>query len=199
MPSVVIVHRWGGDSECDWIPWLKAELQTRGVAVTTPDMPNTNAPKIEEWVPFLGIAAANADENTYFVGHSIGCQTVVRYLEGLPEGKKVGGAVLVAGYKDILDQLSTAAEKEIMMPWKEAPIDWDRAKSHAGQIVCIISDNDPYVPVNEAQKFGIALGAKIVMDNGRGHFSDDDDVTQLPGLLQELLSMMGMPEKETLI
>ncbi|MDE1873495.1 MAG: serine hydrolase family protein [Candidatus Micrarchaeota archaeon] len=199
MPNVFIVHGWGGDSECDWIPWLKEELQKRGVNATAPDMPNTNVPKIEEWVPFLSTAAANADEHTYFVGHSIGCQTVVRYLAGLPEGKRVGGAVLVAGYRDITDQLSTPEEKEIMRPWKETPIDWEKAKAHAGSFTCIVSDDDPYVPVNEAREFGIALGANIIMDNGRGHFSDDDDVTALPSLLYALLNMMGMPEMEPLI
>lgn len=38
------------------------------------------------------------DENTYFIGHSIGCQSIDRYLEILPSETKIGGVVYVAGW-----------------------------------------------------------------------------------------------------
>ncbi|KKQ37224.1 MAG: hypothetical protein US53_C0024G0012, partial [Candidatus Woesebacteria bacterium GW2011_GWA1_37_7] len=47
-------------------------------------------PKIKEWVPFLQENMSNPDEETHFVGHSIGCQTILRYLETLSEKTKVG-------------------------------------------------------------------------------------------------------------
>ena len=34
----------------------------------------------------------NNDENTYFVGHSIGCQAIMRYLESV-DVKKIGGVL----------------------------------------------------------------------------------------------------------
>src|SRR3989338_3630464 len=84
--KVYIIHRWDGSPSLDWYPWLKEELEKKSFEVFVPKMPEPNHPKI----------AKNPDEDTYFVGHSIGCQTILRYLEKI--NKKVGGAVLVAGW-----------------------------------------------------------------------------------------------------
>ena len=53
-------------------------------------MPDTANPKIKEWVSELEKQVSELDENTYFVGHSIGCQTIMRYLEN-KETRKIGG------------------------------------------------------------------------------------------------------------
>ena len=37
-------------------------------------MPNTANPKIEEWVDYLNSKVDLLNEETYFIGHSIGCQ-----------------------------------------------------------------------------------------------------------------------------
>jgi predicted alpha/beta hydrolase family esterase len=198
MSRVVIVHRWGGDSESDWIPWLKAELVSRGVNAVAPDMPNTDAPKIEEWVHFLSDLVKEADRDLFFVGHSIGCQTILRYLQTLPEGVRIGGAVFVAGWTRLTGM--TEEEKPIAVPWETTPIDWQKASSHSESFVAIYSDDDPYVPVENSQVFKEKLNAKLVLDSGRGHFTDDeDDVTQLPTARDELLVIMGLPVETTLI
>jgi predicted alpha/beta hydrolase family esterase len=193
----VIVHRWGGDSESDWIPWLKEELVKRGADVIAPDMPNTNTPKIEEWVPFLAGLIGEANRDLFLVGHSIGCQAILRYLETLPEGAKIGGAVFVAGWTE-LTGLSDE-ERVVAQPWESTPIDWQKVSSHAESFVAIYSDDDPHVLEANSQIFREKLNAKLVLDEGRGHFTEDDDVTQLPSVLDELLVIMGLPVETTLI
>ncbi|MDE1865056.1 MAG: serine hydrolase family protein [Candidatus Micrarchaeota archaeon] len=189
MVRVIVVHRWYGNSACDWIPWLKAEMEKSGAEVVVPDMPNTNAPRIDQWVPFLKGVAGAVDGNTYFVGHSIGCQAVLRLLETLPDGTRAGGAVLVAPWINTLTNLSEG-EPEIARPWLETPIKWGNIREHAGKIVDICSDDDPYVPSSEAEILKRELSAKIVLDQKRGHFTDEDDVTQLPVLLKELKALI---------
>lgn len=44
-------------------------------------MPNTANPNISEWVSTLDLKVEDLNENTYFIGLSIGCQTIMRYLE----------------------------------------------------------------------------------------------------------------------
>ena len=75
-------------------------------------MPNTNSPKIEKWVGFLEKNIKSADTDTYFIGHSIGCQTILRYLERLPESTKVGGVVFVAGWFNLKESAYTAEKKK---------------------------------------------------------------------------------------
>ncbi len=194
---VVIVHGWGSDSESDWIPWLAGEIRQRGIEASAPDMPDTENPKITEWVRFLSEQINGADSSLFLVGHSIGCQTILRYLEALPEGSKIGGAVFVAGWTS-LTGLSDS-EKAVSAPWENTPIDWRKASASAGSFVCIYSDNDPYVTEADAQLLGRNLGAKMVLDAGRGHFTEEDDVTQLPAVLDELLAMMGLPADTAVI
>lgn len=78
MKRVIIVHRWEGGSYDDWRPWLKTELEKRDFEVLIPDMPDTDIPVIEKWVHRLANIVGTPDSDTYFIGHSIGCQTILR-------------------------------------------------------------------------------------------------------------------------
>ena len=199
MSTVIIVHGWEGNSKSDWIPWLARELKQREIEVIAPDMPNTDKPRIDAWVSLLKDAVKEVNEDVYFVGHSIGCQAIVRYLQDLPREKKIGGAVFVAPWTKLIKEGYTEEENKIIGAWEETPIKWEDAKSRASYFVCIYSDNDPVVSVKNAEEFGRMLRAKLILDAGRGHFSEEDGVTQLPVARDELLAIMGMPVETTAI
>ena len=100
MKKAYIVHRWDGGPESDWYPWLKNELEKKGFIVYIPEMPNTQHPKIEEWLPHLKKIVGKWNENTLFVGHSVGCQAILRLMEG--SDKKAGGVYLVAPWMKLV-------------------------------------------------------------------------------------------------
>lgn len=191
---VFIVYGWDGYPEQGWFPWLKKELEARGFEVYVPELPDSGNPRIYNWVPKLAEAAGTADERTYFVGHSMGCQTIARYLETLPEGVKVGGAVFVAGFFKRL----TGLEDEPGVPetekhWLDAPVDLEKVRSHLPKSVAIFSDNDPYVPLDNQDDFQDKLGSKMVIEKGAGHFSESlDGIKELPIALESVLSMAGL-------
>lgn len=191
MSRVIIVHRWGGDSESDWIPWLREQLELRGVKVVAPDMPNPEDPTMESWVPYLSGVVGDVNEETYFVGHSVGCQAILTYLETLAQGKRIGGVVFVAAWtkKAMMKPNQSAAASS----WTETNIDWAAVAAHTSSFTYIYSDNDPYVPTDNAQLFKEKLNVKLVLDENRGHFTESEDITQLPELLDELLLIMGLP------
>jgi predicted alpha/beta hydrolase family esterase len=184
---IFLIHGWGGSPELDWLPWMKKELEQRGFNVIAPKMPETDAPKIEKWVPFLANLVKTADRNTYFVGHSIGCQTILRYLETVKG--KVGGAVFVAGWLT-LTGLETKEEKEIARPWLDRPIDFEKVRKTSKNFVAIFSDNDPYVPLENTELFRETLGAKVVIEKNKGHFTRSEDVLVVPTVLKEILSLL---------
>lgn len=187
---VFIIHGWCGYPEEGWFPWLKKELEKNGFTAEIPKMPNTEAPKIEEWVSHLQKTVGEIDENTYFVGHSIGAQAVLRYLAMMDGTAKAGGAVFVAGWFTLKDWPGiTAKEKEIAKPWLEMPIDVMAVRRRVKKITAIFSANDYTVPVKNAEYFEKRLGAEIIIENNRGHFSGDDGVTELPSALQAVLFM----------
>ena len=190
MKRVFIIHGWGGNSNEAWLVWVGSELKKNGFEVVIPEMPDTWHPKISEWVSKLNESVGNADEDTYFVGHSIGCQAVMRYLEQLPVDQKVGGAIFVAGWFNLTDETwDEDYTKETADEWLHIPIDFNRVKKHTDKFVDVISDDDPYVPLNDSELFKNNLGAKVITLNNKGHISGEDGVTELPVVLEELLKM----------
>lgn len=182
MKKVYLIHGWGRNSEEKWFVWLKQELTKKKIKVYAFDMPNTDNPKIETWVKFLEEKIKNIDEETYFVGHSIGCQTIMRFLEKLPKHKTIGGCVFVAGWFDLVNL--TKEEIAIAHPWIETKINFDRIRRHMNNSLCIFSDNDDLVASSEHKIFKEELGAKIIIKKGAGHF---ENVEKIPEVLDFLV------------
>ncbi len=181
-----IVHGWGGSPTEGGFPWLKRELEARGFRVVVLDMPDTDHPTISAWVARISKEVGIPDEETFLIGHSIGAQAVIRYLEKI--ASRIGGAVLVAGWVTLTPAAYAGeGDEEIARPWLETPIDWAKARSHAGRFTAIFSDNDPFVPLSDAEVFRKNLGAKIIIEPGKGHFSGDDGITELPSVRDAVL------------
>lgn len=98
---VFIVHGRGTNPDKAWYRWLSEELKLHGIEAYVPKMPNSNFPKISSWINFLKKNVGSVSEETYMVGHSLGAQAVVRYISGLSENEKVGGAILVAPFQSL--------------------------------------------------------------------------------------------------
>lgn len=186
---VIIVHGWGGDPDKDWIPWLKKNLELRDFQVLAPKLPQADKPRIHNWIPALTQSVGEVDTKTYFVGHSIGCQTIARYLETLPPESKIGGAVFVAGFFKKLTGQNSKDEKETTNHWIGAKIDLTKIKRHLPRSIAIFSKDDPWVPLENQDEFKNKLGSKIVIVDGRKHFSGDEGVVELPEALNSLLEL----------
>jgi len=181
-----LIHGWGGSSEGGWFDWLKQELEKKGFEVYAFDMPETNEPKIEKWVGYLEekISPDEIDEHTYFVGHSIGCQAILRYLETLNDDLKVGGAIFVAPWME-LDKHTIEEEGEevieLARPWMETPINFEKIKKHTKNFLAIFSDDDHYISLEEVKKFEKNLNAKTIVKHNEKHF---DSTPKIPEILE---------------
>jgi hypothetical protein len=185
---VFIIHRWEANPQSDWYPWLVKNLADMGFLVEAPEMPDTDNPKIEAWTEYLRKTVGKCDENTFFVGHSIGCQAIMRYLEKIPKNEKAGGAVFVAGWLK-LSGLESEEERMISSPWLNTSIDFEKIKKHTKKFTCIFSDDDPYVPAENWDMFSENLEAEIIKEKGKGHFTDDAGIAKLPAALDAVLKI----------
>ena len=189
MRTIYIIHGWTGTPQNDWLPWLKKELEKRDWKVVVPEMPNTDAPVIGERVNHLQNVVKELNKDVFFIGHSIGCQAIMRYLLTKDEAK-VGGLVCVAGFFT-LQNLESKEEERIAKPWLEIPIDFNRVKKAIKNIVAIFSDNDPWVPFDEnTNLFKKRLDAKVIKLHNKGHFSQDDGITKEATILQAILDIV---------
>jgi hypothetical protein len=185
MKKAYIVHGWDGSPHEPLHEWLTEELSSRGYAVTAPEMPEPETPEIGAWVEKLAKVVEAPNEDTIFIGHSVGCQTILRYLESLPPGVVIGKVIFIAPWLTITgledDELAVAA------PWVETNIDEAKVRLHAPSISAIFSDNDPFVPTENMGLFSERFHTKNILEHGKGHFTEDDGVTELKSALATLL------------
>lgn len=181
-----LIHGWEGYPEEGWRPWLKKNLEERGFEVVVPAMPDTATPTMSKWVTYLTQVVGSPDDNCYFVGHSLGCITILRYLETLKENEKVGGVVLVAGFGQDLEYEGYKGE---LSSFFKTTVGWDEIKKHCRKFIAIHSDNDPYVPLEHADIFKKKLSAEVIIMQNMKHFSGDDGITELPIVLDSVLKL----------
>lgn len=186
MPRVFLVHGWGGSSKNDWLPWAKTELTEKGYEVFALDMPDTEYPKIGPWVNKLKEVIGALRKDDVLIGHSIGCQTILRYLGTLAPGKKIKKVILIAPWWYLT--LDESEQPEIVEPWLNSIVDFGKIKPKSGEFVCVFSNNDPWVPIDKnVEFFKKNLNPKIIIKEKMGHFTTDEGVTKLeflPGLIE---------------
>lgn len=186
MRRVFLVHGWDGSPDGGWRPWLKKELEKRGFEVTALAMPNPTKPEKKPWVSHLSNKVQEVGEDDYFVGHSLGGITVLRFLESLGQDKRVGGVVLVAGFGHDLEYPDYRNE---LSSFFDTPIDWVKIRRAGQRFVAIHSNNDPWVPIKHSQLFKEKLEAEVIVEHGKIHYGDDDGIDKSQTILNALLKV----------
>ena len=183
MNRIYIVHCWGGTKEDGWYPWLDKKISNMDNEVIRFNMPNTANPIINDWVETLDSIVDKIDEHTFFIGHSIGCQTIMRYLE-TKNVKKIGGILFVAPWLDLLPKaIEDEKSYNIAYPWINTPIDFNKIKRITNNINCIFSNDDYFVSLEQEKEFRDKLDADTIIVSNKGHISQDDNVYELQEIL----------------
>lgn len=188
MKRVFIIHGWDGAPDIGWFQWLKKELEAREFIVTVPQLPDPENPRIFNWIPTIAKVVGKADEQTYFVGHSLGCEAIARYLESLPKGVEVGGVVFVAGFFKHLTGIDENGQ-ETLVHWLATSPDLVKVASHLPKSVAIFSDNDPYVPLDNQDDFKNILHSEIIVEHSKSHYNEGAGFKELPIVLEKLLEL----------
>lgn len=187
MKRAVVVHCWEGYPEYCWYPWVKKELEGKGFQVEVGAFPDTEKPNLNAWLPKLREVIGEPDEELFLIGHSLGCATIMRYLETLSENQKIGGVVFVAGFNENVGY-------DEIQSFFETPVDLEKIEGRVKNgFVAIHSDDDPYVDLKYADVFKEKLGAEIIIKHNAKHFSgaieDEKSCTQLPDVVLSIEKM----------
>ena len=136
-----------------------------GLEVWLPCLPQAEQPSLCEWLNFVHRECPFAvDENTLIIGHSSGAILALLIAQENPE--KIGAAVCVSVFHD--NSLKWSPNDKLF----DVPFDWPLIRANtANQIICIHSDDDPYVPLNQAQYVADKGDAEMIVIEGQGHFN----------------------------
>lgn len=187
MKRAYLIHGWAGGPHNSFRPWLKKELEKNGYQVHCPQLPDTNHPTVENWVGSLRVEIQNPDEDTVLVGHSLGCKALMLYLADLPASTRVGALVLVAGtYDDAIN--FNEKERRMYLPWKEAAVDYEKIRTITRSVIAFFDDSDTWIPLESSVTIAREqLGADVVIEHDRGHYSDDEGKVEVPRVLEKIL------------
>jgi predicted alpha/beta hydrolase family esterase len=187
MKRLFLIHGWDGSPEEPMHKWIKKNLEAKGFEVFAPKMPNADKPEIKTWNKKISEVVGKVNKEDIFIGHSVGCQAVLRYIEKLNKDEKVKKIILIAPWMH-LDKKTIEEEGEesikISRPWMETPIGFNKIKTHCSEFAVIFSDNDPYVPLSNVNLFKENLNAKILILKNKGHFDPSHNIDKLPELLK---------------
>ncbi len=186
MKRIFLIHGWDGSPEEPMHKWIKKILGEKGFCVYVPEMPNADKPEIKAWIKKIAEVVGQLNKEDIFIGHSVGCQAVLRYLEKLNKEEKTKKVILIAPWMH-LDKQTIEEEGEevieIAKPWEKIPINFEKVKSHCKKFIAIFSDNDPYVPLSNIDLFKKRLNAKTLILKNKGHFDPSHNIDKLPELL----------------
>ncbi|XP_037050018.1 serine hydrolase RBBP9-like [Bradysia coprophila] len=149
--------------ESNWYSWLQDKLEsdeTGRFTVVLEDMPDPHAARESQWLPFIR-DTLKFDEKTILIGHSSGCEAIMRLLEK----DKVRGIILVAACHTDLGDENERASEYYNRPW-----DWDTIRSNAEWIVQLHSPSDKCIPEEEGRFVADKLKSEYMKLERRGHF-----------------------------
>ena len=206
---VMVVHAFGGAPHKFWYPWLAKQVAERATIfgkqahVEVLMMPTPRRPQINAWVDAILQAVQRVlDHGTcqelFLVGHSVGCNAIVRFLSHpkaimlLAGPLRLGGVVCVAGW------FSVDEPWEDIAPWCTEPIRCEQARQvlalGAKPLILILSDDDGYTRdyAQNSTLWAEQLGAATMLLPGRRHFASKRQTV----VLDVLCKLMGLCEPD---
>ncbi|KAG7364746.1 serine hydrolase [Nitzschia inconspicua] len=191
-PVVVIAPGNGCNNirKSNWYGELYNRLTEKGILCICKNFPDPLHARRENWIPYMkSLVDKNSSDgdNVILVGHSSGAQATLRYCEQYP----VYGAVLVsATYSDLGDSLERQSgyypENSSSGKPEDNPYLFSKMKENCQKWYQFHSDDDPFIPLHEAEAIrdGLGLTDSYIMLPGRSHFFRFE-----PELLDVILSL----------
>jgi len=177
----IIIHGTKGSPDGNWFPWLRTILSERGAEVVVPRMPTPEGQTLDVWLSSFAEQVRKVDESSCIIGHSIGAVFLLRYLER--SRYPIGASIFVAG---LISSIGIPEYDHLNSTFVAGEYDWEIIKRNAGRIVCMMGDNDPYVPLSQPKHMAQSLGVEPLIIVGGGHLNSESGHHEFPELLKML-------------
>lgn len=178
--NAFIFHGTAGSPEGNWFPWLKTELENKGIPTTVPRFPTPEGESLQAWFDVLDAENLKIEPNSVLIGHSKGGMFLLKVLERITA--PVETAIFVSapiGEKPILYYESDRR-------FSNFDFDWSNIRDKAKNFVVFHSDNDPYVSLANGERLAKELGTQLTFIPNSGHLNAESGFTSFPQLLEAI-------------
>lgn len=177
MKTTLILHGITGNSQENWFPWLKSELEKVKHTVICPDLPDTHHPDRQVWLDTVKKLIQDTDHTELtIVGHSLGVPTALDYIES--SAQKVHQLISVSGFY----QAYGMELNDYFMKAKD--INMSQVVQNLETSKVLFGDDDPYVPQPTLHKLAKSLHVTPIIIPHGGHLNAKAGFTQFPLLLE---------------
>lgn len=187
-PNIYLIPRWAATIHSDWYDWLVMEIKNKyQIEILRLEMPDWNQADIKKSTQFLIENIPELNNNTYFIGHSVGCLAILHFLNKQfksDEEIEIGGFLFVAGWF------------EVDKPWislkswfNTESLDFPLLSKQIGFKKVIISDNDPFTSNYHRNKslWKDYLNVDVSLYHDKLHFNQSKEMEVLKEI-EEMIS-----------
>ncbi len=172
--KVLLLHGWGGSNFPHWQSWLAGELAKEYGYVNFLQFSNFDTPKLTIWLEELQRALKDFKPDIV-VTHSL-ANTLWFHFCNMHVTDEIEKLYLVAPPS----MTCSVTELSEFFPLN-AP-----KNLYAKEKLLIVSDNDPYMSIGEAQQLKKELGIDMKIVKNAGHINSDSGYGEWDWMLKEL-------------
>lgn len=171
----------------NWFSWLFHKLKAIEYSVLVPQFPTQEFQAYQNWSVEMDSYKSFLGKNTVFIGHSLGCPFTVNYL--LDNSLQIKSFVSVAGFYGLLNRDDLLEIDTLNSSFfTKIPLELSQFSTLSQDIVCFISDNDPYLSTDLLNTFAAQIHSKnVYFIRNADHFNTDSGYTEFPILLKYLI------------
>lgn len=181
--KIYLIHGYTASPKSNWFPNFKKTLENEHIEISILHMPNSQNPKLDEWVEHMDKSIKEYDENTIFIGHSLGCVTILNFLNNkLPQ--QIKGLFLVSGF---IEDSPIPELLEFVKP----KLNYNKLTSLTKNNVVISAKDDDIINYKYSQFLAEKLTSKFILLNQGKHFIDRDNFTEFPLLIEAIKKIIA--------
>lgn len=180
-----IVHGYDASPKSHWFVWLQNELNKFNVQTQILTMPTPAKPRLNEWLETLK-NEIKFEGRTYLIGHSLGCPTILNFLQRYAKSGEVSGVLLVSGLAKPLKGF------EILDEFMDGGFDFELLKTLVKYRAVIAAKDDYIVPFELTKELSQSLDAAFYEVQKGGHFLDRDGFSSFDLALEVAKKMMNL-------
>ena len=170
MNNYFLLHGSFSSPFSNWIPYLREKLESLEKIVYTPDLPSgVGYQSYDSWKKIMDVYldCGLINENTIIFAHSIAPVFIAKYL--VEKKIKVERLIFVSGFNNYLgiDSDYDAVNESMYFD------NLSDIKEYAKEIVCLYSDNDPYVKYEVEKDFANKVATEQVFIPNAGHINSE--------------------------
>lgn len=184
MEKVLIIHGFEAPPNGGWRVYLMGELKKREIYAFALSMPSPYEPKLNEWLEEINrYAERDKNDELYLIGHSLGGTALLRYFEKY-NSENIKAAIFVStpcgGGKD-----------EKIEEFLREEFNWGLIKERVTDTIVVHGDNDPLVPLAEAEEIAEKLGSELVVIPNGQHLNGIAGFTEFPKMVELVTKLIN--------